>query len=373
MQESISPMRLLESQNRYPDCLSMELKAIPLQSNLTDTGQVDLYLTVSFNEQWIDLLNGRVKFGLKGGELELGLENGEMAAIYDLDDSKFRVVAKGSKANPAWFLLLKTSDPVLKGSLKQAKLGTVNLRENSSLTATFVVSPPDIYLTDTEGLWRHDITPNKHGVLERKLANFLQETQLQPYVSRVQLGTKDLESGHSSLERAEVDRETICQAPSQLEAIIQRIYEADTNDFHELAKLADLNPMTDFAGGNLLATELSGVEFGGADLYRINLRGAVLTDADFSEANLSYAKLSGADLSGAYLGNANLNHADLHRASLALANLIGADLSAADLREVNFSNANLSGAKVSQAQFGNNPGLTEETMLSLKQRGAIFE
>ncbi len=374
MQEPRSPLGLLESQNPYPDCFLMELEAILVQSDSTDTEQFDLYLTVNFNEQWEPILDGRVKFGLKGGELRLRLENGKISlseSDRDLGDS-FAIATKDSIANPAWVFALKTGESLLKGTLKQAKLGTVTVTAKPFLlAATFAASQSDISLTDAEGLWRHDISPNKHGVLERKLVLFLLENKFKPYLSWAQLGSVGSQFWQSLAEKSK--EEMAPQGRSQLKALIQRIYEAKTDDFLKLAKLAGLNPMTDLAGGNLLATELSGVDLGGANLYRANFRGADLTDADLSEANLSHAKFSGADLSGAYLGNANLTNADLYRASLALANLIGANLSGANLKEANLSNANLSGAKVSEARFGSNPGIREETKLDLKQRGAIFE
>ena len=152
--------------------------------------------------------------------------------------------------------------------------------------------------------------------------------------------------------------------------MISQVYHAQTNDLFSLAKLTDLDPNQDLAGGSLLGMELSGVQWGGANLYHINLRGANLTDADLSEANLSYAKLSGADLSGAYLGSANLSYAHLNKASLALSNLIGANLEGANLEGANLSNANFSGAIVLGAQFGNNVGMTEEMQQSLRARGA---
>ena len=68
MQEFVTPMRLLESHNLYPDCLSLQVEASPTKSN---SQQFDLYLTIQFNEQWKSLLDGRIKFALKGGELKL--------------------------------------------------------------------------------------------------------------------------------------------------------------------------------------------------------------------------------------------------------------------------------------------------------------
>lgn len=77
-----------EPENKYPDCLYMELAGTVVQPNnpehpafwttSTQRQPIDLYLTIYFNEQWESLDKGRVKFGLKGGELRLKLENSEI-------------------------------------------------------------------------------------------------------------------------------------------------------------------------------------------------------------------------------------------------------------------------------------------------------
>jgi hypothetical protein len=358
-------MRLLATQNPYPDCVSLELT-----TTTVDSTQFDLYLHLQFNQQRMPLSNGSIKFGLKGGELKLKLENSQFSSANPDFDATYQITATASKNNPAWMLAPKLGQSLLEGSSQGVKLGTVEVTgESYQVMATFEVSPSDISLTDAEGLWRHDISPNKHGILERKIVLFLWENQLTPYLSFVRLGAQESPSESPSIARRkeEISSEILCQ----LERVIAQVYEAKTDDFLELAQLAQLNPLEDFAGGNLLAAELSGVALGGANLARTNLRGANLTDADLSEANLSYAKFGGADLSGAYLGNANLSHADLHSSSLALANLIGADLSYANLRQANLSQANLSGAQVGGAQFEQNEGISPEMQQSLKERSSV--
>jgi hypothetical protein len=77
-----------EPENKYPDCLYMELEGTLVQpdnqqhlefwTTSTQRQQIDLHLTLHFNEQWESLDRGRVKFGLKGGELRLKLENSEI-------------------------------------------------------------------------------------------------------------------------------------------------------------------------------------------------------------------------------------------------------------------------------------------------------
>jgi len=104
--------------------------------------------------------------------------------------------------------------------------------------------------------------------------------------------------------------------------LIQRVLEANTSDFLELAEIAGLNLQEDLVG---------------ADLRGFNL----------SHADLSYADLSHADLAGANLSHANLSHTDLTNTNLANAKMVGADLSNVRLTEAtNLTNADLSDANL---------------------------
>ncbi|WP_293335780.1 pentapeptide repeat-containing protein [Microcoleus sp. CAWBG58] len=394
-------MRSLESHNKYPDCLWMQLEAIPVPSVAAQTQQLDIHLSLNFNEHWEPLLGGRVKFGLQGGTLKLNLENCEIPVasrqlvgdfelsptdsstevlstasqrevgdnekaekIQETDCTFCHVSTIGDDTKPAWIFSLKRGKPILKGLLKSVKLGEFSAQP-LRIAAAFEVAKEDIYLTDAEGLWPHDITPNQHSVLERILTVYL-ANKLQPALSWALLSYN-----LPAVEQPEV--EIIAQAEDELQEMVDRIIAAETDDFVELATIANLNPAMDFAGGSLRGTSLSAVDFSSANLPAANFRGANLNDADFSDANLQNAKFGGADLSGAFLGNADLSGADLYRASLALANLSGADLSRANLLEVNLTNANFSGANVKSARFGNNSGLADDVKLNLQQRGAIFE
>ncbi|WP_293128942.1 pentapeptide repeat-containing protein [Microcoleus sp. bin38.metabat.b11b12b14.051] len=375
----------------------MQLEAIPVPSVAAQTQQLDIHLSLNFNEHWEPLLGGRVKFGLQGGTLKLSLENCEIPVasrqlvgdfalssiesstevllnesqhenaenLDDTDGTLCHVSTVGDDTKPAWIFSLKRGKPVLKGLLKSAKIGGFEAKP-LRIAAVFEVAKEDIYLTDAEGLWPHDITPNQHSVLERILTVYLQANKLQPALSWALLSYN-----LPAVEAPEV--EIVAEAEAQLQEMVDRIISAETDDFAELAKIANLNPAEDFAGGSLRGTSLSAVDFSSANLPGANFRGANLNDADFSDANLQNSKFGGADLSGAFLGNADLSGADLYRASLALANLSGADLSGANLLEVNLTNANFSGANVESARFGNNSGLAEDVKLNLQQRGAIFE
>ncbi|WP_333388352.1 pentapeptide repeat-containing protein [Microcoleus sp. B4-D4] len=386
----------------------MQLEAIPVHSVATQTEQLDIHLSLNFNEHWEPLLGGRVKFGLQGGTLKLNLENCEIPVasrqlvgdfklspieeiqpilistevlfsenlqvvrdietaekIQETDCTVCRVSTIGDDTAPAWIFGLERGNPVLKGLLKRAKIGEFAAK-SLRIAAFFEVAKEDIYITDAEGLWPHDITPNQHSVLERILTVYLQANKLQPALSWALLSYN-----LPAVEQPEV--EIFPEAEAKLQEMVDRIISAETDNFAELAKIANLNPARDFAGGNLRGTTLSTVDFSSAKLQGTNFRGANLNDADFSDANLQNAKFGGADLSGAFLGNADLSGADLHRASLALANLSGADLSRANLLEVNLTNTNFSGTNVESARFGNNSGLAEDVKLNLQQGGAIFE
>jgi hypothetical protein len=379
----------------------MQLEAIPVPSVAAQTQQLDIHLSLNFNEHWEPLLGGRVKFGLQGGTLKLNLENCEIPVasrqlvgdfelspidsstevlstesqrkvrdnekvekIQETDCTFCHVSTIGDDTKPAWIFSLKRGKPVLKGLLKSVKLGEFPAKP-LRIAAAFEVAKEDIYLTNAEGLWPHDITPNQHSVLERILTVYL-ANKLQPALSWALLSYN-----LPAVEQPEV--EIIAPAEAELQEMVDRIIAAETDDFVELATIANLNPALDFAGGSLRGTSLSAVDFSSANLPAANFRGANLNDADFSDANLQNAKFGGADLSGAFLGNADLSGADLYRASLALANLSGADFSRANLLEVNLTNANFSGANVKSARFGNNSGLAEDVKLNLQQRGAIFE
>ena len=360
-------MDCLEFQNLYPDCACLKLAVIPQQLGTALAEQFDLYLTLSFGQQWQPLLQGRICLGLKAAKLQLKLENSEISEIDTTFGDLWQVKAIASPNHPTWQLNSKPGDPGLRCSLLQLKLGTVRVIDQPcTIIATLETSLSDISLTDAEGLWRHDISPNKLAVVERAIAYYLKQEAFCYHLSWIRLGVEPATSSNSAT--ATVNPDSL----SRLQALLAQLYTAETDNFLELVAIAGLNPNIDLAGGNFVATKLNSLAASGSDLSRANFRGADLTDADLSEANLSKTKFGGADLSGAYLGNANLREADLHRASLALANLIGADLTGANLVQANLTQANLSSATVTGAKFSDNPGLSEKMKLNLKQRGAIF-
>jgi len=227
--------------NRYPDCLYFNLRG---QSSPWAQNKIDLYLTINFNEQWQDLFGGRIKVGLRGGELRLTVDNGtmpydsrELTGLLALSVPKkrtlqaaqkrqtrvelgmgnmpfgskpgikatagveqtqtradeFRFIAcqittKGSEESPAWEFAVETGAPVLKGLLKNTFLGTLHLQARPCrVEAVFQICKRDLYLTDAEGLWPSDISQNKRAILERMIVLRLLASKYQPYLSRMEL------------------------------------------------------------------------------------------------------------------------------------------------------------------------------------------
>jgi uncharacterized protein YjbI with pentapeptide repeats len=350
----MSNLTLIETHNLYPDCVFLELETETKNEQI-----IDLYLTIKFSEQWQNLLAGRVKIGLKGGELKLHLENCNFSQNYPILSDNFHVDISPDHLS---YYFTGQEKTVLNSSLNKVKLGTINITNNPvSIEATFNLSLANISITDAEGLWKHDITPNKHGILERKIALFFLENSFQPYLSYCKVGSENVTSNYNIPEP---------NNENKVQEVITKICTATTDNLLELADLAGLNPCQDFAGANFLATNLSGLDLSGCNLEYINLRGAVLTDTDLSDSNLSHAKLSGADLSGAYLENANLSYADFHCASLALVNLIGANLTGAILTETNLINTNFSSANLENTIFANNQGISDSLKANLLAKGA---
>ncbi|HEY9653708.1 MAG TPA: hypothetical protein V6C95_23805 [Coleofasciculaceae cyanobacterium] len=239
-----------EPENKCPDCLYLKLDGIPVQptsqDNLdfwpasTHAQTIDLYLTVHFNEQWESLQQGRFKFGLRGGELRIKMENSEipyefrqLIGSFELSQHPQRQSPKGrvpqkpskgqshsgnsgtpktpvqepnsketepvpvnichittkiSEENPTWVFEEEMGGLVLKGVLEQVKLATVTaIAFPCRVEATFEVSKRDVCLTDAEGLWPPDLSRNKQAILARLIIQRLLEPKLKPYLSRAEL------------------------------------------------------------------------------------------------------------------------------------------------------------------------------------------
>lgn len=370
MSELSSSEFALDTENLAADSLQLDFAAD--WASLEPGANRELLLDIQFGEQWQSLLRGRVRFALKGGQLQLNLDQ---ATIQTQSDALLPYASRvvDSALHPVWRFTAPPKTSLIDIHLKAISLGQITpLAEAFQLAIAFIITPADITLTQTENLWRHDIHPNQYTVLERVIARLLHQTLLTPCVSWL-----NVRSSQISLSEMPFSSETgraiaVDVLEEELKTLIDRIYHHPSHDLLQLAELAALNPLEDFTGGNFIATDLSSISLSGADLYQTNFRGSNLTDADLSEANLSQARLSGADLSGAYLGNANLRQADCQRASLALSNLIGADLRGANLEGVNLSQTNLSGAALTDTRFGDNPGLTPDLKEFILAQGGIF-
>ena len=245
-------------ENRVPDCLYLELQGAAIQPEVSKSGwqkllpqkavpvkieQIDLSLTINFNEQWQKLPAGRVKFGLRGGELRLAIANGkipyhcrELAGSLPVEIEKGReektarkaqtglkasgsvgfpfvssrasvegniaqeqsagktdkfqladcqVTTKGAEDNPAWVFAVRTGEPVLRGLLKQARLGRLEIATPPcQIDASFTISKLDLCLTGAEGIWPADISHNKRAWIERGILLWMLESKLKPYLSR---------------------------------------------------------------------------------------------------------------------------------------------------------------------------------------------
>jgi uncharacterized protein YjbI with pentapeptide repeats/DNA-binding NarL/FixJ family response regulator len=147
----------------------------------------------------------------------------------------------------------------------------------------------------------------------------------------------------------------------KLQRLTQIIAEANTDNFWELATLAKLDPLKDFAGADLTGVDLTGASLHGANLVGTNLSNARLAGSTLSHADLTAANLSGADLSRIVLENAvlinanltgaHLNHSILRGANCSQAKLREAHLDFADLRHARLDNATLEYASLVQADL----------------------
>ena len=176
-----------------------------LEGILVESEQIDLPITIEFNEQWESLLGGRVKFGLKGGTLKLKLENGQipqklrnLTGLKELKEreaienfnfpSMCEVTMNGSELNPIWKFEISIAWQVLKGVLPKEKLGTLTVNNQPCcVEATFEVELKYVHITGVEGLWPTNTSRNKQIVLERMIAEYLWNSKLQPYLSRSEL------------------------------------------------------------------------------------------------------------------------------------------------------------------------------------------
>lgn len=237
-----------QPENKFPDCVFLDLKACPT-STLSKPGakEVNLELSINFEEEWLHLCIGSICFGLTSGELRLTLTNAKIPLhLRDLDkkldceieksrqmgkselrtrdttssigatittkpdlstsakvgtkkeesasqSDQFTITAsqitsKGSPNYPAWVFKDQTGDHVLKGSLVKKRLATMNLSASAwKVVATFEVPTlKDVRVTKTEGILLHNVSININKITSLRigLAKLLMKHKFQPYISR---------------------------------------------------------------------------------------------------------------------------------------------------------------------------------------------
>ncbi|MEM8778066.1 MAG: pentapeptide repeat-containing protein, partial [Cyanobacteria bacterium P01_G01_bin.49] len=235
MSDSYPPLHLLRSYSPYPSCVSLKFAGEIAQKT---TRQFPLTLTLNLNEQDKSLLDGDVKFGLKGGKLTLTVENGNIIAPQVLLNDAYELVS-ASDTSATWQYTPQTGQSILKVEIVSFLATIQVISDPISVTLTYDINPSDISITDVEGLWRHDIHPNKQSILERKLAQFIWKLRLSSHLSLLTLSS-DSRAHEKILESSitGIDPQTL----SQLHQLFESIYNVETNNLLELAYLAELDP-----------------------------------------------------------------------------------------------------------------------------------
>ena len=241
---STEPKYRKQRDNKCPDFLYLDLEFKDTQTNRLEQTELpqkkDLYLTLNFHEESLKLLGGKVKYGLRGGQLKLSLKNckipcsdrclkdrmprvtereletqqgveknsniggylspaqAEFSTKQDYKKTEkptekcqqtvYHVSTKGGDCSPAWVFEADQDESVLKVTLADEKLATVEITEIShQLIATFEVVSKNIYIGDAEGIWPDNISQNKLAIIEKLIINRLRKSKLKPYVSKVVL------------------------------------------------------------------------------------------------------------------------------------------------------------------------------------------
>ncbi|NEP32773.1 MULTISPECIES: cyclic nucleotide-binding domain-containing protein [Moorena] len=172
-------LETIEIDNKYEDCLFMKLEGTIVQPD-----KIDLFLTINFHDQFLELPGGSIKLGLTGGELRLNLTNGKLPYYHrgfnddfkvsiekkrrskqgskihhdnkmsmgldptshqiefnlgtelnlrrDINHEKtdeftimdYQITSKGGETNPAWVFAAKSGEPLLTGTLSSIWLGS---------------------------------------------------------------------------------------------------------------------------------------------------------------------------------------------------------------------------------------------------------
>ncbi|MFN7513953.1 hypothetical protein [Microcystis sp.] len=238
-----------EHDNKCPECLHLEILGEPLALESkglfsllkkSDPEAFSLSVRIIFNEQWLDFRFGRVKFGLRGGELRLKLENGQMPSELrnealkkilareleierqlggeqesksqlegtvtpDLSKANLKGVRekrqkesqgdkfqlkiaqishKGANNQPVWVFENRTGEPVLIGELADSLGKMLIAGVPWSVEATFTHEMRQVVITGLENLFKDDISGHKLNVFELAVAKLFLKHKTQPYLSR---------------------------------------------------------------------------------------------------------------------------------------------------------------------------------------------
>jgi len=196
-----------EHDNKYPECLHLKISGEPLAPESkglfsplkkSDPEAIALSVRINFNQQWLDFSFGRVKFGLRGGELRLKLENGQMPSELRNEQrqkksqgDKFQlkiaqISHKGADEQPVWVFENKSGEPVLIGELADClgKMLIKNKDISCGVEATFTPEMRQVVITGLENLFKDDISGHKLNVFELGFAKLFLKHKTQPYLSR---------------------------------------------------------------------------------------------------------------------------------------------------------------------------------------------
>ncbi|WP_430014387.1 hypothetical protein ACQY1Y_08530 [Microcystis ichthyoblabe FBCC-A1114] len=238
-----------EHDNKCPECLHLEISGEPVAPESkglfsllkkSEPEAFSLSVRIIFNQQWLDFRFGRVKFGLRGGELRLKLENGQMPSELrnealkkilareleierqlggeqesksqlegsitpDLSKANLKGVRekrqkesqgdkfqlkiaqishKGANNQPVWVFENRTGEPVLIGELADSLGKMLIAGVPWSVEATFTHEMRQVVITGLENLFRDDISGHKLNVFELAVAKLFLKHKTQPYLSR---------------------------------------------------------------------------------------------------------------------------------------------------------------------------------------------
>ncbi|NCS04576.1 MAG: hypothetical protein GPJ06_22065 [Microcystis aeruginosa G13-11] len=242
-------IEVTEHDNKCPECLHLEISGEPVASESkgpfslfkkSEPEAFSLSVRINFNQQWLVFSFGRVKFGLRGGELRLKLENGQMpselrnealkkilareleierqsggeqesksqveaSVTPDLSKASLKEVGeqrqkksqvdkfqlkiaqvshKGANNQPVWVFENRTGEPVLIGELADSLGKMLIAGVPWSVEATFTPEMRQVVITGLENLFKDDISGHKLNVFELGFAKLFLKHKTQPYLSR---------------------------------------------------------------------------------------------------------------------------------------------------------------------------------------------